>query len=97
MRYLEAEARYHAESLGQIKKKDRAIRDVVSELRVVDDIIDKHEYKKSALIQVLLDIQIKLNWLSRHTLKWVSIRLNIPLADIYRIASFYEALSLEPR
>jgi len=97
LRYLEAEAKYHAESLGQIKKKEKAIQDVVSELRVVDDIIDKYEYKKSALIQILLDIQIKLNWLPRHTLKWVSIRLNIPLANVYNIATFYEALSLEPR
>ena len=97
LRYLETEARYHAESLGQIKKKEKAIQDIVRELRVVDDIIDKHKYKKSALIQILLDIQIKLNWLPRHTLKWVSIRLNIPLANIYNIATFYEALSLEPR
>ena len=97
LRYLEAEAKYHAESLGQLKKKEKAIRDIVRELRLVDDIIDKHEYKKSALIQILLDIQMELNWLPRHTLKWVSIRLNTPLAHIYRIANFYEAMSLEPR
>ena len=97
LRYLEAEAKYHAESLGQLKKKEKAIRDIVRELRLVDDIIDKHEYKKSALIQILLDIQMELNWLPRHTLKWVSIRLNTPLAYIYRIANFYEALSLETR
>lgn len=97
LRYLEAEAKYHAESLGQIEKKEKAIHDIVHDLRLVDEIIHKYEYKKSALIQILLDVQVKLNWLPRHTLKWVSIRLNIPLANIYRIANFYEAMSLEPR
>jgi len=97
LRYLEAEARYHAESLGQVKKKEKAIHDIVDQLRTVDSIIQRYDYKKNALIQVLLDIQLALNWLPRHTLKWVSIRLNIPLANIYRIATFYEALSLEPR
>lgn len=95
--YLEAEARYHAESLGQIKEREKAIQEIVQDLRVVDEIIHKHEYRKNALIQILLDIQTKLNWLPRYTLKWVSIRLNIPLSNIYTIANFYEALSLEPR
>ena len=97
LRYLETEAKYHAESLGQIEKKEKAIRDIVHELRQVDRIIHKHNYQKSALIQILLDIQLELNWLPRHTLKWVSIRLNIPMATMYRIANFYEAFSLEPR
>jgi len=95
--YLEAEARYHAESLGQIKEREKAIQEIVQDLRVVDEIIHKHEYRKNALIQILLDIQTKLSWLPRYTLKWVSIRLNIPLSNIYTIANFYEALSLEPR
>ena len=97
LRFLETEARYHAESLGQIKKKEQAIQDIVRELHLVDEIIDRHDYKKNALIQILLDIQLKLNWLPRHTLKWVSIRLNIPMTSILTIANFYEALSLEPR
>lgn len=95
--YLEAESRYHAESLGQIKEREKAIQEIVHDLRVVDEIIHKHEYRKNALIQILLDIQTKLNWLPRYTLKWVSIRLNIPLSNIYTITNFYEALSLEPR
>lgn len=96
-RYLEAEAEYHAKRLGRIKKKGEAILDIVRDLRLVDDIIRKYDYKKNALIQILLDIQTKFNWLPRHCLKWISTRLDIPLSDIYTIANFYEALSLEPR
>ena len=65
LRYLEAEAKYHAESLGQVKKKEKAIRDIVRNLREVDGIVDSHGYKKSALLQILLDIQRQLNWLPR--------------------------------
>ena len=49
LKNLEAEAKYHAESLGQIKEKEKIIRDTVSDLRLVDDIIDKYEYKKNIL------------------------------------------------
>ena len=94
---LEAEAKYHAESLGLVKKRERAILDIVNELRLVDDIIGRHEYRKSSLIQILLETQLKLRWLPRHVLKWISARLNIPLSEIYTIATFYEAFSLEPQ
>jgi NADH-quinone oxidoreductase subunit E len=94
---LEEEAKYHAEGLGRVKKREKAILDVVHELTLVDEIVKKHEYSKSALIQILLETQATLRWLPRHVLKWISARLNVPLADIYRIATFYEAFSLEPQ
>ena len=94
---LEAEAKYHAENLGRIKKREKAILDVVNDLRFVDDIIRKHDYVKSSLIQILLDTQVKLRWLPRHALMWISERLNVPLAEIYTIVNFYEAFSLKPQ
>jgi|GEM_PF-57830 len=94
---LEAEAKYHAGNLGRIKQREKAILDVVNELRSVDDIIREHDYMKSSLIQILLDTQAKLNWLPRHALMWISERLNVPLADIYTIVNFYEAFSLKPQ
>ncbi len=95
--YMEAEAKYHAESLGQITKKEKAVREIVQDIRNVDEIIAEHEYQKSALLQILLDIQKQINWLPRHLLKWVSGRLNVPMAEILTIVNFYEAFSLEPR
>ena len=35
------------------------------ELQPVDEIIDRHRAEPSALIQVLLDIQKEMSWLSR--------------------------------
>jgi NADH-quinone oxidoreductase subunit E len=95
--YLENEAKYHAESLGHIKKKERVILDIRNDLLEADTIMKNYDFQKNALIQVLLDIQEKFRWLPRHILNWISGRLNIPLREIYVIANFYEAFSLEPR
>ena len=95
--YLENEAKYHAESLGQIKKKERAILDIRDELMKADAIMRKYDFQKNSLIQVLLDVQETFRWLPRHILSWIAGRLNIPLREIYVVANFYEAFSLEPR
>jgi NADH-quinone oxidoreductase subunit E len=95
--WLENEAKYHAESLGQIKKKERVILDIRNDLAEADAIMRRYDFQKNALIQVLLDVQEKFRWLPRHVLNWVSGRLNIPLREIHTVANFYEAFSLEPR
>jgi NADH-quinone oxidoreductase subunit E len=97
LRSLESEAKYHADRLGQVKEKGQEVLDIVRDLRLVDGIIQKYAYKRNALIQILLDIQMEFNWLPRHCLEWISARLNIPHTSIYTVANFYEALSLEPR
>ena len=97
LKYLEAEARYHTVSYDQTKKAKREILHVIKALRKVEEIIAKHDNMKSALIQILLDVQRELNWLPRYVLKWVSACLNIPLANVDAITNFYEAFNLEPR
>jgi NADH-quinone oxidoreductase subunit E len=97
LRHLEGEAQYLAETLGRIKEKEQVLLEVVTDLCLVDEMIARHEYRKSALLQILLDVQTRLNWLPRHALKWISRRLKVPLASVYTIANFYEAFSLVPR
>ena len=63
----------------------------------VDEIIDKYPAQKSVLIQLLLDIQDEFNWIPMEAIKSVSKRLQIPISQIYRVASFYKAMSLTPR
>ncbi len=62
----------------------------------VDQILDKHAGEEGALIQVLLDTQAEYNWLPKDSLKRVSDRLGIPVTYVYRVASFYKAMSLTP-
>ena len=66
-------------------------------LEKVDEIIDRYLGGEGVLIQLLLDIQSELNWVPKEAIERVSERLQIPVSQIYRIASFYKAMSLTPR
>ncbi len=63
----------------------------------VDQIIDKHQADPSSLIQVMLEIQSENNWLPKAALDRISERLNVPLARILHIATFYKAFSMVPK
>ncbi len=96
LKKLEYEAMHLAEALKQVRDKKQAVHQMVQELAEVDRILDKYNGRKSALIQVLLDIQAEHNWLPKPALIWVSERLGVPLSRIYHIATFYKAFSLVP-
>ena len=67
------------------------------ELDKVDQILDKYEGRRGVLIQVLLDIQSEFNWTPPQAMQRISRRFNIPLSQIYRVATFYKAMNLTPR
>ena len=62
----------------------------------LDQIIDKYLNEKGILIQLLLEVQKEFRWISRNAIKRISERLKIPYSQIFRVASFYTALSLKP-
>jgi len=66
------------------------------ELEKGDKIIDKYQGEQGILIQLLLDIQSEFNWIPKELIVRISQRLQIPLSQIYRVASFYKAMSLTP-
>ena len=63
----------------------------------IDTIIDRYQGEEGILIQVLLDVQHEYNWLPQEALKRISDRLEIAFSEVYRVASFYKAMSLTPR
>jgi NADH-quinone oxidoreductase subunit E len=63
----------------------------------IDSILDKYKDDKGMLIQVLLDVQQELNWIPPEAIRKIGQRLGVPLSQVYRVASFYKALSLTPR
>lgn len=67
------------------------------DLGKIEGIIDQYQGEGSALIQVLLDVQSEYRWLPEDALRRVSERLDVPFSEVYRTASFYQALSLTPR
>jgi NADH-quinone oxidoreductase subunit E len=63
----------------------------------IDRIIDKYTCETGVLIQLLLEMQRELNWIPPEAIIRINKRLKIPVSEIYRVASFYTALSLKPR
>ena len=97
LRNLETEAMRHAEALTQVRKREEAIGLMVQELGNVEEILDKYQGNKSALIQILLDIQAQNRWLPKPALMWVAERLGVTWSQIYHVATFYKAFSLTPQ
>src|SRR4030042_535393 len=61
------------------------------------EIVDKYGTDKTNLIQILLEIQRENRWLPRDALQYISEKLDIPLSQVYRVATFYTAFSLIPQ
>ena len=63
----------------------------------IDQILDEHQGAPDLLIQVLLALQSKYNWLPKEVLDRVGERLQVPMSRIQHIATFYKAFSLVPK
>jgi NADH-quinone oxidoreductase subunit E len=63
----------------------------------VSKVIRNYQQDKDKLIQILLDLQSTLGWLSQEVLMEVSEQLEVPITQVYQIASYYKAFSLMPR
>lgn len=67
------------------------------DFRVVDNIIDKYQGKRTALISILHEVQDQYNHLPEEPLKRVASRLEMDLSDIYGVATFYKSFTLTPK
>jgi len=63
----------------------------------VDSIIAGYIGKKELLVSLLQDIQAEFNYLPHHVLAVVSRKMDLPLSQIYSVATFFKAFSLQPR
>lgn len=63
----------------------------------VKDTIEKNKETKGALIPVLHKVQNLYGFLPEEVLHLVSEGLNIPMTEIFGVASFYHFFSLEPK
>lgn len=64
---------------------------------VVDNIIAEHRHRQGPLMPILQSINVAFNYFPEDVMKYVSQQLDIPLTNILRVASFYNAFSLKPR
>lgn len=63
----------------------------------VATILDKYQCAPARLVSILQDIQSEYDYLPKEALLKVSQDLNIPLSQVYSVATFFKAFSLKPR
>lgn len=67
------------------------------DMEKVREILERHRYERGFLIPVLQEINSAYKYLPREILRYVSQELEVPLTQILRVATFYNAFSLKPR
>lgn len=67
------------------------------ESKEIDSIIKQYGGQESSILAILQDIQAKERYLPKEILEYVSQKMGIPMTSIFRIATFYNALSIKPR
>jgi NADH:ubiquinone oxidoreductase subunit E len=82
----------------QKPKKHDAKKDLAkNDLRTVDDIITTYGKKPDALIPIMQAINEHYNHLPKNILSYVAQELEVPLSQVYHVATFYTSFSLKPR
>ena len=68
-----------------------------SDLRKAEEILERYPQEEPALIQVLQDVHRAYNYLPCDVLERVAEALEVPLAKVFSVSTFYKAFSLEPQ
>jgi NADH-quinone oxidoreductase subunit E len=63
----------------------------------ITKIIEQYDNNQHALIAILQDIQEDFRYLPQNALEQISADLDVPLSQVYSLATFFKAFSLEPR
>jgi NADH-quinone oxidoreductase subunit E len=64
---------------------------------MIDAILSRYPQDKTSLVMILQDVQTEHGYLSPEAMDEVSRVLDVPRAQVYAVATFYNVLSLEPR
>jgi len=68
-----------------------------SDLGKAEEILGRYPQEEPALIQVLQDVHRAYNYLPCDVLERVAEALDVPLAKVFSVSTFYKAFSLEPQ
>ena len=63
----------------------------------VEAILDRYQRDQSLLVSILQDVQAEYNYLPGDAIMEVSRGLEVPLTQVYSVATFFKAFSLKPR
>jgi NADH-quinone oxidoreductase subunit E len=63
----------------------------------VDAIIARYDRNRGQLVSILQDVQTEFRYLPKDALVRVSQGMDVPLSQVYQVATFFRAFSLKPR
>jgi NADH-quinone oxidoreductase subunit E len=67
------------------------------EISALDKLCDRYRDEEGAIVELLQTIQTEEQYLPREALERVASNLEIPVSQLYGLATFYRAFSLKPR
>jgi len=70
---------------------------ITSNAGKVEALIDSYVDKKEQLISLLQDIQAEFNYIPQDVIIRISQKLELPLSQVFSVATFFKAFSLKPR
>ena len=63
----------------------------------IKSILARYDGDPGMLVPILQDVQAEYNYLPKEALEKVSEGLDVPMSQVYSVASFFKAFSLKPR
>ncbi len=63
----------------------------------ISEIAGRHGREKRAVVAMLQDMEEELNYLPREALEKLSEVMEVPMSQVYSLATFYKAFSLKPK
>jgi NADH:ubiquinone oxidoreductase subunit E/NAD-dependent dihydropyrimidine dehydrogenase PreA subunit len=69
----------------------------VKDIEIIDNILKDFEDSEKSLVPILQRTNDTYNYLPEPVLRYIADKLNMPISLVCRIATFYNAFSLEPR
>ena len=63
----------------------------------MEEILQKYERDKNNLIQILNDVQVAYGYIPKSAQMAISEYLNMPMAEIYGVITFYARFTLKPK
>ncbi len=67
------------------------------DIEKINSILSKYPEEKGTLIGILHEVQNHFHYLPEEELKYIAKKRNIPISQIYSIATFYNRFSLKPK
>ena len=61
---------------------------------VIDSILEKYAYNKTMIIAVMQDVQAEYRYIPKDVLKYIGKKMNMTVASLTGVATFYENFSL---